>query len=87
MFFAVLLLPGLTWEGPRAKAGAVISSDSIFKALLNDGETVSGRLVSLGPGAIKLVSPDGAGHELAVNRLIKLTRDVPMAEPAPTPRT
>ena len=40
------------------------------------GRTVSGRLDSLGPGAIKLVSADGASHELPLNRLIKLTREV-----------
>ncbi len=52
-----------------------ISSDPIFKALLIDGQTVSGRLVFVGPGAIKLVSTDGARHELPLNRLIKLTRE------------
>jgi NPCBM/NEW2 domain len=48
---------------------------------LIDGQTVSGRLDSLGPGAIKLVSSDGARHEWPVNRVVKLTRE--FSVPAP----
>ena len=60
----------------------MVSSDPAFKALLIDGRTVSGRLVSLGPGAIKLMSTDGTAHELPLNRLIKLTRDFSAARSA-----
>ncbi len=38
--------------------------DPVFKALLIDGRRVSGRIVSLGPGAIKLASTDGHAREL-----------------------
>jgi len=64
---------------PVASAGqpAPVSSDPVFKGLLLDGRTVSGRIVSLGPGAIRLASAEGAEHELPLNRLIKLTREVP----------
>jgi hypothetical protein len=49
----------------------------VFKGLLVDGRTVTGRIVALGPGAIRLASAEGAQHELATNRLIKLTREIP----------
>lgn len=78
---SILLVPGLGVRGSAAHAGAVVSSDPAFKALLIDGRTVSGRLASLGPGPIKLISTDGTAHELPLNRLIKLTRDVSAAVP------
>ena len=78
----VLLFPLIAAGGSAALAGAVVSSDPIFKALLIDGRAVSGRLVSLGPGAIKLVAADGAAHDLPLDRLIKLTRDFSPAVPA-----
>jgi hypothetical protein len=49
---------------------------------LLDGRTVSGRLVSLGPGAIKLESAEGAAHELPLDRLVKLTSDITASAPA-----
>lgn len=76
----VVLFPAI--GGGSLAAGAAISADSSFKALLIDGQTVSGRLVSLGPGAIKLVSAEGASHELPLNRLVKLTREVAVKSPA-----
>ena len=48
----------------------------VFNALMLDGRTQSGRLVSLGPGAIALTSAEGAKHELPLNQVFKLTRDV-----------
>ena len=66
---------------PAARAGEAISSDPTFKALLTDGQTVSGRLDSLGPGAVKLVSTDGTTHELPLGRLVKLTREHSVAAP------
>jgi len=68
---------GLTSRAAVAGSGAPVSSDPVFKGLLLDGRTVSGRIVSLGPGAIRLASAEGAEHELPLNRLIKLTREVP----------
>jgi hypothetical protein len=77
-----LLILGIGVGGSAALAGVLVSSDPTFKALLIDGHTVSGRLVSLGPGAIKIMSTDGTAHELALNRLIKLTRDFSAVVPA-----
>ena len=51
-------------------------SDPVFNALLLDGRTQSGRLVSLGPGAITLASAEGAKHELPLDQVFKLTREV-----------
>jgi len=48
-----------------------------------DGRTVSGRLLSLGPGAIKLEAAAGAVHELPLHRLVKLTGEFPGSLPAP----
>ena len=45
-------------------------------ALLLDGRTQSGRLVSLGPAAITLASAEGARHELPMDHVFKLTREV-----------
>jgi hypothetical protein len=65
-----------------ADIGAETSSDPLFRALLVDGRTIAGRLVSLGPGAIRLSSAERTEHDLALGRLIKLTRDVPIAQPS-----
>jgi hypothetical protein len=56
---------------------ALTQPDPIFTAHSLDGHTQSGRLVSLGPGLITLVSAEGARHELPLDRVFKLTRDVP----------
>jgi len=80
------LVAGLTPRLAGALSAAPVSSDPVFKGLLLDGRTVSGRIVSLGPGAIRLASAEGAEHELALNRLIKLTREVP-ASLAPLDRS
>jgi NPCBM/NEW2 domain len=69
------------WAG--ADPGASSSSDPAFNALLIDGRTVSGQIVSLDQRAVKLRSAEGAVHELPLDRLVKLTRDVPVAPPPP----
>jgi hypothetical protein len=70
----------LAGEGSRCFAGdSPVSSDPVFKALLANGGTVSGRVVSLGPGAITLATAEGTPHALPLNRLIKLTREIPIA--------
>jgi NPCBM/NEW2 domain len=66
---------------PAVCAGEAMSSDPTYKALLTDGQTVSGRLDSLGPRVVKLVSTDGAAHELPLGRLVKLTREQSVAAP------
>ena len=48
----------------------------VFHALMLDGRTQSGPLVSLGPGAITLASAEGAKHELPLEQVFKLTREV-----------
>jgi len=73
----IAVVGGLTSPVAGAGSAAPVSSDPVFKGLLLDGRTVSGRIVSLGPGAIRLASAEGAEHELPLNRLIKLTREVP----------
>jgi len=71
------LLGGLMSPVAGAGSDAPVSSDPVFKGLLLDGRAVSGRIVSLGPGAIRLASAEGVEHEVPLNRLIKLTREVP----------
>jgi hypothetical protein len=75
-----VLAAGFCWPAAVAGLDAPVSSDPVFKGLLIDGRSVSGRIVALGPGAIRLTSAEGAEHELPVARLIKLTREVPAAQ-------
>jgi hypothetical protein len=72
----VALLAGMS--SPGLATAAPVSSDPVFKALLTDGGTLSGRIVSFGPKAITLATAEGATHALPLNRLIKLTREVPI---------
>jgi hypothetical protein len=76
---AIGLLGGLPRAGAGAGSARAVSSDPVFKALLLDGRTVSGRIVSLGPAAIRLASAGGTEHELPLEGLIKLTREAPAA--------
>jgi hypothetical protein len=88
LFSLVTGVAPLAGPGSRGFAGdsPPVSSDPVFKALLADGDTVTGRIVSLGPGAITLATTEGASRALPLNRLIKLTRDVPIVFP-PTERS
>ena len=79
---SVLLCLVMSTISPTVVAGTASSSDPSFKALLIDGQTVSGRLDSLGPGTIKLVSNDGTRHELPLDRVVKLTREFASPSPA-----
>jgi hypothetical protein len=56
-------------------AAASSSSDPVFKALLVDGRSLSGRVVSLGAGGVTLLSTEGARHELPLDSLVKLSRE------------
>ena len=69
---AAVIAP-LGFGGPE---NGTAQPDPVFSALLLDGSTQSGRLVSLGPGAITLASAEGARHELPLDRVFKLTREV-----------
>jgi hypothetical protein len=72
LLLAVLIEP-LAFAGPTSTSA---QPDPAFSALLLDGTTASGRLVSLGPGVITLASAEGARHELPLGKVFKLTRDV-----------
>jgi hypothetical protein len=74
-FVAWLLLLAAAGGAPVA-VGEPGQSDPVFSALLLDGRTQSGRLVSFGPGVITLASAEGAKHELPLARTFKLTREV-----------
>jgi hypothetical protein len=78
-----LLLPILAATGAAALADEAMSAEPSYKALLIDWQTVSGRIESLGPGVVRLVSSDGAKHVLPLDRLIKLTREDTVPAPAP----
>jgi NPCBM/NEW2 domain-containing protein len=58
-------------------ADSTAQDGPVFSAVMLDGRTQSGRLVSLGPGAMTLASAEGAKHELPLSQVFKLTRDVP----------
>jgi hypothetical protein len=77
MSLLVVLAAGLSRPAAAGRSDAPVSSDPVFKGLLVDGRILSGRIVALGPGAIRLASAEGAEHELPLDRLIKLTREVP----------
>ncbi|HKI21581.1 MAG TPA: NPCBM/NEW2 domain-containing protein [Isosphaeraceae bacterium] len=64
-------------------AGASTSSDPVFTALLIDGRTLAGRILSLGPKAIRIQSADGTSHELPRDRLVKLSRETSLPLPLP----
>jgi NPCBM/NEW2 domain len=69
------LIVGIPSLGSEALETRADSSDPVFKALLLDGRTLAGRIVSVGSGAITLVSAEGAKHELSLEGLLKLTRE------------
>ena len=77
---SIALLAGRGTIGSEATSVAAVS-DPVFKALLVDGSVVSGRIVSLGPGAIKLASTEEHVRELPPGRVIKLTRNYTAAFP------
>lgn len=69
------LFAGVSLRPSALHAARAASADPVFRALLLDGRTLSGRIVELGRTAVTLVSAEGARHELAFDRLVKLTRD------------
>jgi hypothetical protein len=71
-----VLATGLAWPSSGAGSSDPVSSDPVFKGLMVDGRTVSGRIVALGPRAIRLASAEGAEHELPIDRLVKLNREI-----------
>lgn len=72
---SVVLVVGLAAVSSGGSASTTSQSDPVFNAVLLDGRTVTGRIVSLGPGPITLASAEGAKHELPLEQVFKLTRD------------
>ncbi len=52
-----------------------VSSDPIFKALMIDGRSPSGRIVSFDQDAITIATPEGKKEKLPLEQLVKLTRE------------
>jgi len=78
---AAALLP--TLAPPPARADAPVASDPVFTALTVDGGTSTGRVRQFGPGGdVTLVKADGSERIVALDALVKLTRDG-AAAPAP----
>jgi hypothetical protein len=75
---AVLLVAVDVCSGRAVAAfGSPVSSDPVFQALLIDGRTVSGRIASFDARAMTLATRQGQKETLPLDRLVKLTRDVP----------
>jgi hypothetical protein len=88
-FIGRLLLPAVCcvllpapWPTPLAP-GAWASSDPVFTALLIDGGTAAGRILSIGPKAIQIQSADGTAQDLPFDRLVKLSREASLPFPLP----
>ena len=79
----VVLLGLICSRGHGGPSSTASQSDPVFTALLLDGRTVAGRVISLGPGAITLASAEGAKHELPLDQVFKLARENPAAIAAP----
>ncbi len=77
---------GISSRGHAGSSSSLSQPDPVYNALLLDGRTVSGRIISLGPGAITLASAEGAKHELPLDQVFKLTREI-AAPPAPPDRS
>jgi hypothetical protein len=71
----VLFLAGRT----RAWDSSQDGSDSFFTALLIDGRTPAGRIVSLGEAGVTIATKDGKKELLPLDQLVKLTRESPGA--------
>jgi hypothetical protein len=76
---SVLVAP----HAARPATAALASSEAVFTALLVDGRTFAGRILSLGPKAIRIQGADGASRELPLERLVKLSRETSLPLPMP----
>lgn len=74
---------GLAPWAVRPAAGGAASSDPVFTALLIDGRTAAGRILSLGPKTIQIQSADGASLDLPLDRVVKLSREASLPLPLP----
>src|SRR4029077_10721825 len=66
------ILVAIQLMSPRlalAAGGSPVSSDPLFSALLVDGRTLFGRIVSLDEAAITLATKQGEKEELRLDRL------------------
>ncbi len=72
----LILLPG----GPApARDSSTDGADPIFTALLIDGRSPSGRIVSLAESSVTIATREGKKEKLPLDQLVKLTRDSPGA--------
>jgi hypothetical protein len=74
------------WIAPQfgcSPAFARASSDPVFTAVFVDGRTMTGRILSLDPKAIRIRSADGSSSEFPVERLVKLSRETSLPLPLP----
>jgi hypothetical protein len=62
---------GSAWDGSPD------GSEPTFKALMIDGRTTSGRIVSFEQASVTIATKDGEREALPFDRLVKLTRDSP----------
>jgi NPCBM/NEW2 domain len=54
-----------------------VSSDPVFKALMIDGRSPTGRIISFEAAAVTIVNKDGKKEVLPLDQLVKLTRETP----------
>ena len=74
LLLMVILLAGA--DDPTPTGSTTVPSDPIFTALLIDASTVSGRIRQFGPGGkLTLVGERSAERIVALDQLVKLTRD------------
>ena len=64
-----------TSPGSAEPGSSPVSSDPIFKALLVDGRSPSGRIISFDADAITIETKVGTKESLPLDRLVKLTRE------------
>jgi NPCBM/NEW2 domain len=78
--FGAAMLVLLTLAG-RSTAGdpSADGSEPSFSALMIDGRTATGRIVSFGEATITIAPQDAKKEELRLDRLVKLTRELPVA--------
>jgi hypothetical protein len=70
----------LFWVGIRdgvgLASGSPDPSEPVFHGLMVDGHEISGRIVAIGSDRITLVSMEYSQQEVALSRLVKLTREL-----------
>ena len=60
---------------PGETSSGQVSSEPVFTGLGVDGQTVTGRIVAIGPEEITLASDENARQDLPLRSLINLSRE------------